>query len=686
MKFLPVDIETRAPSQYMVTDVGLYAHAPHAKMLGMRYQLPGDDEVLEWRGYFADGENADCSDAPPEDFIETAQRDDVLLLAHNAGYERVVGRDSVHIPWWPDLPPEKFVCSAAWAATFNLPRSLGALSKLLLPPEQAKLVDVAEGVKYMWDESRPLLSATDMDKQMEYCGGDVTAMVGIMKHLPPVDPRFLEEYHASEHINDRGVMIDTDLAEAVVAMKPQIDADLLRDLDRATGGGVKLRGPSLLRWLEDQLPEEMHELLIVGKKVRKGYGFRTEKRKSAGKEARAQILDAMEEGTNLTHVRDALQAFDEANKAAVTKFASAMKRVNDDGVIRGQFMFRGASQTGRFSASGMQVHNLKRDVHPDAVRIIEAAKKHYARPGVLVDMFGETVNALASGVLRPTFIAPEGGMLAWGDWSSIEARMLPWLSGDPRAEPTLDIFRNDGDVYVVEAGNIYGRTITKDEPERQIGKVAVLSLGYQGAVGAFQSMAKNYGVQVGDSEARKIVDRWRAANPWAVDFWHAVERAAMQAIGKPTEMLQAGRLRYQFLPGLLDGTLLCWLPSGNWIAYPQARIRDVEKYDGEVIEPALTFHHPVYGPSATYGGALVENATQAECASILREKLVACEEAGLEAVLHVHDEIVIEADAEDIDRSAALLEKVMNTVPTWCDTFPLAAEVEIGPRYKVKAN
>ena len=201
-------------------------------------------------------------------------------------------------------------------------------------------------------------------------------------------------------------------------------------------------------------------------------------------------------------------------------------------------------------------------------------------------------------------------------------------------------------------------------------------------MGAFQAMAGGYGVDITNEEANRIKVAWRAANPWAVDFWYALERAAMKAVTRPNELIPAGRVQYQFLPGLLGGTLICWLPSGRWLAYPEAAINDVPKYDGEVIEPALTFMHPTYGPSATYGGALAENVTQAESATLLREALVDCEDEELDVVLHTHDEIVIETDTPE--RDGPLLQEIMEFVPAWAEGLPLAAEVEQGERYKCK--
>jgi hypothetical protein len=51
--------------------------------------------------------------------------------------------------------------------------------------------------------------------------------------------------------------------------------------------------------------------------------------------------------------------------------------------------------------------------------------------------------------------------------------------------------------------------------QRQIGKVAILSLGYAGGPGAFASMGRNYGILLPESDVRRTVDNWRRANQWA---------------------------------------------------------------------------------------------------------------------------------------------------------------------------
>src|SRR5262249_42274213 len=131
-------------------------------------------------------------------------------------------------------------------------------------------------------------------------------------------------------------------------------------------------------------------------------------------------------------------------------------------------------------------------------------------------------------LVRPALVALSGKLFVWSDWSAVEARITPWLAASPGAEKVLDIFRaNDRDpsrpdIYTVAAADVLHRdpdAVTK--PERGIGKVSTLALGFGGSVGALQRMALNYRIHLDDAETRRIVEAWRAANSWAPEFWGA---------------------------------------------------------------------------------------------------------------------------------------------------------------------
>ena len=182
-------------------------------------------------------------------------------------------------------------------------------------------------------------------------------------------------------------------------------------------------------------------------------------------------------------------------------------------------------------------------------------------------------------LVRPALIAGPGKIFVWSDWSAIEARITPWLAASEGAEKVLDVFRaNDRDptqpdIYTLAAADILHKNdpsgITK--PERQIGKVAVLALGFGGSVGALKHMALNYRIHLDDAEARRIVDAWREANPWAREFWGAhrdgesfgLWGAAMRAWEVPGQITTAGRIAFVYRDDYLGGALFMALPSGR---------------------------------------------------------------------------------------------------------------------------
>lgn len=255
--------------------------------------------------------------------------------------------------------------------------------------------------------------------------------------------------------------------------------------------------------------------------------------------------------------------------------------------------------------------------------------------------------------------------------------MTPWASADAQAEEVLQVFREGRDIYKREAAGIYRiseETVSKEQ--RQIGKVAILSLGFGGSVGAFSAMGRNYGIVMPESDSRRIVDAWRRANAWAVRYWEKLESAYTRALRNPNREFSAGRVTY-----LYDGQHLWYaLPSGRILCYPFA------KFEGDEI----TYVKAAWKPAADakewprarlWRGLATENITQAAAHDLLRETLRALDREGFAVVAHVHDEAVVECDAADAERVSARMREIMTTAPVWAKGLPLAAEGSIMLRY-----
>lgn len=302
-----------------------------------------------------------------------------------------------------------------------------------------------------------------------------------------------------------------------------------------------------------------------------------------------------------------------------------------------------------------------------------------------IDLLHGPPLTVLSDCLRGFLVAKKNHDLIAVDFSAIEARVIAWLSGE---EKVLDIFRGHGKIYEAAAADIYRTTIdTVTKDQRQIGKVAVLALGYGGGVKAFQTMAPNYGVIVEDKEALRIRDMWRATHPKIVRYWYDCERAVRQALLRPGVTFSAGP-KYREVKYKKSGSFLwCQLPSKRVLCYPYAKLGnftadwgtmyDVIMYMGTSSRAGFS---KKWEQQKTYGGKLVENITQATARDLLAEAIVRLEERNYPVVMHVHDEVVCEVKKDF--GSVKEVEKIVSEIPDWAQGLPITAEGWRGKRYR----
>jgi DNA polymerase len=545
-------------------------------------------------------------------------------------------------------------------------------------------------------------------------------MRDVYRRTRPLPREEWHEYWAFEHVNRRGVTIDVPFVLRAAALAAEDAVAIGRRLAELTGGAVTrvTQAKRLAAWLHDQLPAEMREVLICGAPADdggdedgddEGDDDQAEPKFSLTRDRVARVLAMLDAkhvngGLNCdeTKAREAVTLRRYGAGAAPKKFAS-LPAQQVDGVLRDQYRFAGAGQTGRISSRGAQIHNLTRDV----------LGEDGAAEAPLVDAIAEGCSyaALAAAnpvdvpparklalIVRPALVAGPGKVFVWSDWSAIEARITPWLAASPGGEAVLDVFRaNDRDpsrpdIYMVSAADI----LHKNDPsgvtraERNIGKVATLALGFGGSVGALQRMALNYGISLDDAEARRIVTAWREANPWAREFWGAhrggesfgLWGAALTAIEQPGQVTTAGRIAFIYREDYLGGTLFMALPSRRLLTYPRPRWRDVDVLDrngkptGEKRRE-LSFRR-AYSRAKLWHGVFCENAVSATAADILRAAVIRIETNPALAFMPIrmttHDEVVVEVDEGRADEAKAILRREMLTLPEWAAGLPLASD------------
>ena len=510
----------------------------------------------------------------------------------------------------------------------------------------------------------------EFERMMEYCAQDVVVEATIGMVIRDLTEEEWIDYWTCEAMNDRGIPVDIELARAAQRYAAAEAAEIARELAEVTNGEITSakQFARVKKWLAARVPELVEELADEEGKF------------SLDRSTRTAIFEGDRELP--AAVEELLHLIDDAGRASTAKYAAIENRTDEDGRLRGAYLFNGAGQTGRFSAMGFQPHNLVRDKLENGNAVIELVLAGAPAEQVM-ELAKQNMLTTLARMLRPTIVAENGKVLVWADYSSVEARALPWLADSPAATPLLRLFAKNEDVYKHAASGIYGVPVEKvDKEQRQMGKIAILALGYQGGKNAFRKMARAYGLKIDDDTAEDIKTKWRLANPWAKTFWRDLESAAIAAARHPGKVETAGRIKY-----LMHGDMLyALLPCGRLIAYPEAKVEVVEgKFGPQAKLTALKASmHPKKGETdwprvALYGGLLAENATQAFCASLLRAAVRRLDDAGWPVVMHTHDEVLVEVEDDEVDDAKAALQQAMLT-NRWPD-LPLAAEPQHGYSY-----
>lgn len=647
-KWLAIDLETRSEIDLTKCGVHRYVEGKKHKILLFCYQFEGDSDVTMID--MATGEQL-----PPE-VLSAIDDPEIIKTAWNAQFERtVIGHNLGRV-----LSPDSWQCTMVWAAGLSLPLSLKLAAQVLRVEQQKDRAGDALIKKFSvpqkpsksngfkeWIE--PEDAPEDWDRFKEYCKQDVRTEVSIREKLMsfPLPDREWDYYHMDQRINDRGVMIDTELVHQAIACDLMLSEAMANRAYELTG----LENPNSVSQLKGWLEERGIEI------------------ESLGKKDVAAMIKEIDKGGLDQEALDMLKLRLQMAKSSVKKYQAAERYTCEDGRARGLFQFYGANRTGRFSGRGIQLQNLPQN----HISTLDEARE-LVRMGefqMVEHIYGNTPDILSQ-LIRTMLIPKPGSEFIVADFSAIEARVLAWEAGE---DWRLEAFRNGADIYCASASQMFGVPVVKHGVNgelRQKGKVAELACGYQGGAGALISMgALDMGLK--ESELPDIIDSWREANPHIVSFWWDVEKAATDCV-QTHEDQKAGKLKFQFY----SGTLWIVLPSGRRLAYLKPRLQP-----NRFGRMALTFEGTDTGNKwsrgESYGGKLCENCTQAIARDILTEAMWRMEKAGLNIVGHVHDEVIIEAPKDSI--SVEEVCRIMSENPAWCADLPLNAAGYRGDYY-----
>lgn len=652
---LHIDVESRSTCELKTAGMYRYWEDPTTDVWMAAWAI--DDEPVElWRP----------GDKVP-DRLRRHIQSNFIVFAHNAGFERLCFQHCLGPRYGFPIPAlESFRCTAAMAAAMSLPRDLDGAAMAVgldvrkdaagkrLMISMAKPRRVENGTLIWWD------TPDRIERLAAYCINDVVVERQLEKRLRPLDDAELEIWRLDQVINERGVQVDLKaVAHAKAIVAKELDA-LDKELSQVTRHAVT--SATQVFALKDWLAS-------------KGRHF-----ESLSKNIIAEKLENMDDDAD-PDVRRVLEIRREAGKSSVAKLEAFSARASADGRARENLMYHGAS-TGRWSGRGIQLQNLPRpELNEEELHQCFDMLRHRS-PDTYRLLYGSVLPVISS-MLRGFVIAPPGKVLIRADFSNIEGRALAWLAGEKwklNAFKDYDAGTGD-DLYKITAGSILGKpakAVTKDE-RQAYGKVPELALGFQGGVGAFQSMASIYRVQVTDDQAEAIKRAWRDRHPSIVQFWYALEEAAMQAVANPGRAWKVNKCTF----AMKGNVLWLRLPSRRLLAYVDPQIRDVETPWGET-KAAVTYmgvdqKTRQWTRQKAYGGFWAENVTQATARDVMASAMLRMEANGYPTVLTVHDEVVCETTPDRAD--VAEFERLMCVLPEWAEGLPVAAEGAVGARY-----
>jgi DNA polymerase len=645
MPVLDRDIETRSDLRLKQVGAWKYSRDPSTEVLCVAFCVDNGPIKLWVPG-----------DPVPQEYLEAASNPDYLVVAYNDAFERLI-EQHILAPrhGFPLVPIERHRCSMATALAHALPGSLEKAAKALDLDVQKDM----NGHSVMLRMARPrktkpgeddlaCLFPRDKDEKdlailHEYCRNDVAVERALHQRLGFLSPEEQALWVLDAAINDRGVYLDKTLIEAAIRIGQAAKKTLNAELQTLTAGAVQTldQRDRLIAWLT-----------------------------ANGCEIAGMDKDLVRHALTREHIppqaRRVLELRRDGAHAAAAKYIAMHNWHADDGRMHGTLQFHGAA-TGRWVGRGPQPQNFKRDGEN-----IEAKIAAVMNGGIGLDSPVEAIGDIA----RAMIVAAPGHRLLIADFSGIESRALAWISGQQSKLDAWAQFDRSGDPnrdpYV-----IIGRALGHPEDKaRAFGKIADLAFGYQGGVGAGQNFAPDDDTS-DETTIRRYRDGWRDRHPATVRFWSRLDRAAINAIRRPGVDFRVRQLVFHY-----DAPFLrVQLPSGRSIRYPFARVEI-----GKSGSWRATFLDNAGGKftdcrfgNGAYGGLWAENIVSGIARDLLAAALMRLEAAGYPVVLHVHDEIVVEAP--DGFGSVEEFQQLVTTLPFWAKSLPVAAKVRNGPRF-----
>lgn len=645
---ITIDIETRSDKDISKCGVYAYTDTPYFDILLFAYSIDGQPvQVVD----MANGEEI------PENVLVALVDENVIKRAFNVNFERVclskylrknypqyfqsysIDEDTVG----DFLNPESWHCSMIHARTLGLLLSLAEVGKVL-GIEQQKMTEGKALIKFFCvpydtiDGVPQFHSPTDYPDKWEifkaYNKRDVEAELEIDRRLSrfPVPDFLWKEFYLDQEINDRGILVDMQLADKAIGLDAEAKEELTAEMKRLTGVENPNSIYQLLDWLETQ-------------------GYKSD---SLGKTQVQELIKTAKEP-----VKSVLQMRLQLSKSSVKKYTAMKNTACSDNRARGMFSFYGASRTGRWAGRNVQLQNLPQNHLPDLSEARELVKYGSFED---IQMLYDDVPDTLSQLIRTAFFPRQGMKFIVADFSAIEARVIAWLAGE---EWRMKAFANGEDIYCASASKMFGVPVVKHGENghlRQKGKISELACGFGGSVGAMKAMGAD-SLGLSDTELKQIVTDWREASPHITELWWAVDRAVKKAVKEKTATKTHGLLfSYE------AGFLFIRMPSGRRLAYAKPYIGK-NKFGGESVTYMGINAQKKWDRLESYGPKFVENCVQGIARDLLMYSMQTLSQYFI--VGHIHDEMIIECPK---DTKLDEICQQMARTPDWAKGLLLRAD------------
>lgn len=646
-KNLFIDVETYSSVDIKESGAYKYIESPDFEILIIGYALDdGPVKIVD----LAQGEEM------PEEFEEALLDPDCVKVAHNAVFERLSFKRIGY-----NVPTEQWYCTSVKAAYCGLPLSLDGVSKALNLTD--KKLDTGKAlIKYfscpckatrvngMRTRNYPEHAPEKWEMYKEYNKYDVLAEREIFKRLeayiiPNIERKM---YVLDQNINDRGILVDMELAESAIAVDNTYTSILTQHAQRLTGLENPNSPVQIRQWIEKATGCVVMSL------------------------SKETMPDLMKEFADYPDVIELLNIRKKLSKTSIKKYYAMLNCAMKDHRVRGTFQFYGANRTGRWAGRLLQLQNLSKN-HISHIEVPREMIR--ARDWESVEMMYDDVADILSQLVRTALIASLGKVFSVADFSAIEARVISWLANE---KWRMDVFRGDGKIYEATGAKMFNvpiSAITKGSVLRDKSKISELALGYEGSLGALKRMG---GERMGlsDTEMMSLVRKWRSANPAIVDMWKEIDEASKEAVRYQRPVSCTCR---NIIFDCNGEFMTIQLPSGRKLFYYGPKFKDKKIGCSTMPTRVLCYQGVVqetkqWGEIDTYGGKLTENIVQAIARDLLGDAMLRMQDEGYEIVASVHDEVIVEVPEINAKDHYNRLVEIMSTPPQWAEDLPLNAD------------